>query len=136
MLELADYFLTTISLQQGKQITGFSPEARNLLRRYAWPGNVRELRNVIERIVTLARGTIISALDLPEKIRLQEDNLVYTGNSAPAKESILSLREVERRTITEALKLCRGNVSEATRKLGIGRNTLYRKMKEYEIEEW
>lgn len=92
---------------------------------YPWSGNIRELRNVIERAYLLAQGK--SEQILPEHLPRQ-----IKGFFQRKLPSELSLKEVEKKMITQALKET-NNVQKASRKLGIGRSTLYRKMKEFEI---
>ncbi|MGI6488034.1 MAG: sigma-54-dependent Fis family transcriptional regulator [Syntrophomonadaceae bacterium] len=134
--ELANHFLTLIGFQHGKKLSGFESDAMALMERYSWPGNVRELRNVIERMVILARGSVITVQDLPEEIVNTRGEIMDSSPDTSDEKPTLLLRDVERMTIIEALEVCEGNISEAARQLGIGRNTLYRKMKEYEIGEW
>lgn len=102
-----------------------SREAEERLLAHAWPGNVRELGNAIQYGVALTQGHEISVDDLPEGI----------GPSAtppgPAAPDLRSLVEVEREHILRVLDACGGSQSEAARVLGIGRNTLWRKLREY-----
>jgi two-component system response regulator HydG len=95
---------------------------------YDWPGNVRELENAIERAVALGSGPFVSVHDLPS-------NLQYpTTERAPAKEEMLPLEELERRAILSTLRQTGGDKQAAARALGIGKTTLYRKLKQYQIE--
>jgi transcriptional regulator of acetoin/glycerol metabolism len=96
------------------------------LREYHWPGNVRELENVLERAVALAADNKLDTLDLPAAVR---EPLRTTH--VPAR---LSLKEVERQHILETVRACNENYDEAARVLGIGRTTLWRKLKEYGSE--
>ena len=99
-------------------------EALDLLTRYPWPGNVRELRNVIERVVLLARGPQIRASELP----LQLPGAGMTPSSAvPA----VSLAELERRHIESVLQNTNWHQGRAAAALGISSKTLYRKIREY-----
>ncbi|MBO1004239.1 transporter substrate-binding protein [Pseudogracilibacillus auburnensis] len=100
-------------------------EVMQLFIEYPWPGNIRELRNIIERAFLLARGKSSNILSehLPKKIK------GYYNRKMPSE---LSLKDVEKKMITQAI-LETNNVNEASKKLGIGRSTLYRKMKEFEI---
>jgi DNA-binding NtrC family response regulator len=104
-----------------------SNDAMKCLMAYDWPGNVRELENAIERAVALGSTPIISVDDLPS-------NLQYsTTLRAPDQNEILELKELERRAILHAL--CEtGDKLIAARMLGIGKTTLYRKLKSYNIE--
>ncbi len=102
-----------------------SREALDLLLAYPFPGNVRELENAIERAVVLAdKKPSIEAADLPAEIRNKE---------APIKGEILTLAEVERRHILAALSRLDGNRKRTARILGIGENTLRRRLKQYGV---
>jgi len=95
---------------------------------YDWPGNVRELENAIERAVALGSGPILHVADLPS-------NLQYpTSERAPERDEILPLEELERRAILRTLRETSGDKLTAARMLGIGKTTLYRKLKQYHVE--
>lgn len=103
-------------------------DAMRRLMAYDWPGNVRELENAIERAVALGSGPFVNVHDLPS-------NLQYpTSDRAPAKEEVLPLEELERRAILNTLRQTGGDKQAAARALGIGKTTLYRKLKQYQIE--
>jgi DNA-binding NtrC family response regulator len=103
-------------------------DAMRRLMAYDWPGNVRELENAIERAIALGSGPHVSVNDLPT-------NLQYpTSERSPAKEEMLPLEELERRAILSALRQTGGDKQAAARALGIGKTTLYRKLKQYRIE--
>ena len=96
---------------------------------YDWPGNVRELENAIERSVALGTGPIVHVADLPS-------NLQYpTGDRLPEKDELLPLDELERRAILRTLRETGGDKLAAARMLGIGKTTLYRKLKQYNVAE-
>jgi DNA-binding NtrC family response regulator len=120
---LADFFLEHYAQETGKPIEGLTQRAIEVLMDYPWPGNVRELRNVIERVVVIARGRMIGAEELAFVQTRREE-----CPSGP-----LTLKEMEIRHIQTALENCRGNVSRAARQLGIDRVTLSRKLKRYQI---
>ncbi|HWG59835.1 MAG TPA: sigma-54 dependent transcriptional regulator [Candidatus Acidoferrales bacterium] len=105
-----------------------SEDAMARLIAYDWPGNVRELENAIERAVALGSGPILHVGDLPS-------NLQY-GSSArlPQADELLPLEELERRAILRALREAGGDKLAAARLLGIGKTTLYRKLKQYGAE--
>ncbi|MEY2407495.1 MAG: two-component system, NtrC family, response regulator HydG [Verrucomicrobiota bacterium] len=125
VLPLARAFLKRFAAQADRVITDFSPEAGECLRRYDWPGNVRQLQNEIQRTVLMCEGQIVLPSDLS------------VGASQPANEACsqnLTLMEaMERNKIVEVLKETGGNKQETARRLGIGRQTLYNKIKSYEI---
>jgi DNA-binding NtrC family response regulator len=106
------------------QIKGMSKDALDKLMRYNWPGNVRELENVIERAVVLCRGGLIECRDVP--LKTEFDKKMYDAES---------LHEVEKEHIKTILMKFGWNLSEAAKKLGIHRNTLRSKMKEYGIKK-
>ena len=126
---LVDHFVQELAAQHGRTVRALAPEARTLLTRYPWPGNVRELRNVIENMVLLARGDVLTEADVPEPVRSHDAVLAKAaGGFALAGHS---LAEVERELIRENLKLFGGNREKTAKVLGIGERTLYRKIKEY-----
>jgi DNA-binding NtrC family response regulator len=103
-------------------------DAMRRLMAYDWPGNVRELENAIERAVALGSGPYVSVYDLPS-------NLQYPKTDrAPEKEEMMPLEELERRAILTTLRQTGGDKQAAARMLGIGKTTLYRKLKQYQIE--
>jgi two-component system response regulator HydG len=104
-----------------------SDEAMQRLMAYDWPGNVRELENAIERSVALSSGPAIHVADLPS-------NLHYpTTDRPPEKDEILPLDELERRAILRTLHQTHGDKAATSRLLGIGKTTLYRKLKQYKV---
>jgi len=121
---LLDQLLAESCQRHGRTVIGVEAQARERLMRHEWPGNVRELANAIERAVALGRGEI-----------LRLDDLALDGIKPAAvgamDEAELTLEEVERRHVRRTLDAVGGNKSEAARKLGIDRRTLYRK-----LEEW
>jgi two-component system response regulator HydG len=120
---LADHFLRTSCLIEGKEITGFDTKAMQMMMDHDWPGNVRELENTIARCVVLSAGSLIGVGDLPQK--MQASPVASTGYSLPKNE---------RNLIRTALRECHGNKKEAARLLEISRGTLYSKLKRYGIE--
>jgi len=132
---LAQAFLTQSATENGKAVTGFTPEAVQALQRCPWPGNVRELRWAIESAVVLCRGDRIGLRDLPETVR--EVGPVPAAAPAPAGERPpkFSVKEAERQLIIRALEECNGNRTRAARKLGMSRRTLHRKLHTYHLED-
>ncbi|MCX7775452.1 MAG: sigma-54 dependent transcriptional regulator [Spirochaetaceae bacterium] len=124
---LAMAFLKEFAEENGKQIEGFDPRARQALFAYSWPGNVRELRNCIESAVVMASGRLITLDDLPPGPRSSSE---ARSISIPA---FASLEEAERIIIAETLALVGGNKSKAAEILKIGRKTLYQKIEQYGI---
>ncbi len=117
----------------GKQVERVSKETEAILARYDYPGNIRELENIIEHGMALSTGSELKAEDLPEFISRNQPRLMAPEDvSVPARE-FLTLSEVERSHIMHVLDLTGSNYSEAAKKLGISRSTLWRKLKEYGI---
>ncbi|WCJ60140.1 sigma-54 dependent transcriptional regulator [Fontisphaera persica] len=124
ILPLANAFLQRFAAQAGRSFTGFSAEAAQRLRHFDWPGNVRQLQNEVQRAVLIAAGPQIEVADL--SIGHVEEE------SAPENLSLMDA--MERNTILKVLQETGGNKVEAARRLGIGRQTLYNKIKSYGIE--
>ncbi len=121
---LVEYFLGLLG--SGACPCRVSKSVMQCLMNYAWPGNVRELRNVIERGIILAENGIISESALPRELTQQSD-------SATTDVPLIPLTELEKRHIRRVMEWVDGNRSQAAGILGIGRKTLYRKLKEYEL---
>jgi two-component system response regulator HydG len=124
---LVSAFLEKFSDHGGPTRT-ISEDAMARLIAFDWPGNVRELENAIERAVALGSGPILHVGDLPT-------NLQYgTGERMPQSDELLPLDELERRAILRALREASGDKLAAARLLGIGKTTLYRKLKQYDAQ--
>ena len=106
---------------------------RKVFRAHLWPGNVRELKNTIESMVVIDTDDVIDLDDLTDD--LQSAGSAAQGIALGGLDSLVgkSLEEVEKHYIAETLKITDGNREEASRLLGIGERTLYRKIKEYKI---
>ncbi len=126
---LAHHFLGVASRRSGKPMKGFSGEALALLQAYDYPGNIRELENAVEQAVAFTTGPVIRPEDLPEVLRSGPRS--KGDGPAPAAGT---LEEMERELILRRIHELNGNLSLAARALGIGRTTLWRKMKAYRIE--
>jgi len=103
-----------------------SDDAMRRLMAYDWPGNVRELENAVERAVALGTGPILHVGDLPSNLQNTQSERV------PDQDELVPLEELERRAIFRALRETSGDKLAAARLLGIGKTTLYRKLKQYE----
>lgn len=125
ILLLAEKFLADFSKKLGREVTGFTPEAASGLVSYGWPGNVRELQNVIERAVVLSRGEVISLKELPG-LKPQE---------GPSIDNLEKIAEVEKVHIKKILDRMDWNIGKSAEVLGIHRNTLRMKIKEYKLFE-
>ncbi|HTQ62995.1 MAG TPA: sigma-54 dependent transcriptional regulator [Candidatus Solibacter sp.] len=125
---LVTVFLEKFSDPHGPPRT-ISDDAMRRLIAYDWPGNVRELENAIERAVAMGSGPILHVGDLPS-------NLHYPSSErAPDKDELLPMEELERRAILRTLRETGGDKLAAARMLGIGKTTLYRKLKQYQVEQ-
>jgi two-component system response regulator HydG len=103
----------------------FAPDAEKWLTGYGWPGNVRELQNVVKHGAALASGPLVRAADLPDKLA----RVTSIAPHAPLR----SLAEMERVHVLTVLDACAGSQAEAARVLGIGRNTLWRKLRAWSV---
>jgi DNA-binding NtrC family response regulator len=120
---LSNHFVKIYSSRYKKGKIVLSKEARKKLLDYYWPGNVRELQHVIERAVLMCGNKKIKESDLAIK-----DNGITNNNPRT-----LNLEELEKAAIKNALKLQKGNLSQAAKVLGLGRTTLYRKINKYNL---
>ncbi len=125
ILPLANAFLKRFSAQANRDITGFSAEAAERLRAFDWPGNVRQLQNEVQRAVLLSEDKIVDGADL---------SITSATSEVNGDTSFTLLEGVERNTIIQMLKETGGNKLETAKRLGIGRQTLYNKIKAYGIE--
>ena len=124
---LVNAFLEKFS-DPARPIHTISEEAMRRIMAYDWPGNIRELENAIERAVALGSGPILHVGDLPS-------NLQYTSTEKlPEGDEMVPLEALERRAIFRALRETAGDKLAAARLLGIGKTTLYRKLKQYESQ--
>ncbi|MEZ4390913.1 MAG: helix-turn-helix domain-containing protein [Polyangiales bacterium] len=130
VLSLAEHFLQTFASRHGREAFRLSADARDALATHRWPGNVRELEHAIERAVVLCSTQSVTAADL----RLRPPSSAATDAEVVALPHGLSLAEAERRYILSTLARADGNQSEAARSLGVGRNTLRRKLEPREPE--
>jgi two-component system response regulator HydG len=126
---LIEHFLARMNRTSGMERT-LSADARRRMMQYDWPGNVRELENCVERAGALTTGSEIKVSDLPSQLQVGSPYL----KSAIAKHQqigVVSIAEMEKYAIYDALEKTGGDKIKAARILGIGKTTLYRKLKEY-----
>jgi Nif-specific regulatory protein len=130
--QLARHFLRLYARRHRRPVRSIDDAAMALLRAYPWPGNIRELEHCIESAVVLCRGPALlpAHLSLP---RAEEPAPAAAEAPAPADSAGLPLAEVEKRHILSTLESLRGNRTRAAGVLGIGRNTLARKLKQYGV---
>lgn len=140
ILLLLNHFLESYSKRMSISTPVVEPQVLHYLQNYSWPGNVRELQNVVERMLNISAGNKLTMDHLPPELMPQP---AYTE---PEEQSIevptleeerKRLKEMQAQQETEEiialLTACGGNVSEVARRMGISRNTLYRKMRQYNI---
>jgi DNA-binding NtrC family response regulator len=160
---LVDHFIMRIATDEGRKVRSISQNALAMLRAYAWPGNVRQLENTVFRAIVLCEGDCLDIEDFPQIASLVDGYEVIIPPiaalhiSQPVRQvapvgqvsdgtalgipvvtdggHVRTLNEVEADMIRLALNRYRGQMSEVARKLGIGRSTLYRKMKDLGLEE-
>ncbi len=130
--ELARWFVGEMAPRIGRKVTGFTPEALELLRRHRWPGNVRELENVVEQALVFAEGELVRPQDLPEVVRGASP---AAGLPVPTGDRSLTdiLEDLERQLILGAYEKARGVKAETARLLGIKPSALYYKLEKYGI---
>ena len=161
VLLLANAFLRRLASEQGRQIHSWTRAAASALLAHRWPGNVRELQNVIERAVILEDGGRLSLASLPNEIRAlateaEDDSVadlaapssetppragvVQPEPAAPGRQAPSTPEEVEdfdtqeKRIFEEALDACNWNIRDVSRRLAVGRATVYRKIEKYELD--
>ncbi|MGH7256611.1 MAG: sigma-54-dependent transcriptional regulator [Nitrospirales bacterium] len=129
---LLDAFVGAANRERGTRIKGVTPEALALLQRYHWPGNIRELHNVVEWITISSREGDISPEHLPAYLRHPD---VPPPHETPSLLSLgLSVEDMEKAMLQEALRKAGGNVSEACRLLNMTRNTFRYRMAKYHLK--
>lgn len=130
---LIEFFLTELSDELGKKVTGIARDALQLMMGYTWPGNVRELRNALEHAFVTVNGETITLLDLPPELREENRNHSGAHNSVP---KILSDDEnAEKAEIVRALQQTEGNRTQAAKLLETSRVTLWKKIKKYGLSD-
>ena len=128
-------FLDTARRERGSRIQGMAPEALSLLQRYPWPGNVRELHNVVEWITTIScKSGEIRPEHLPATVKGGQSATEESSGQRSLLSFGLSVEEVEKAMLQEALQKTGGNVSEASRLLKVTRNTLRYRMAKYNLK--
>ena len=144
---LIERFLSQASSQTNARFM-LSYDATQAMMQYNWPGNIRELMNCLERMMSFNSGPLLHFADLPTGVvnfaraGVTDVATAVAANGrpnpaiapVPSQQSIVSLQELEKRAIQHALQHTRGDRTVAAQLLGIGRTTLYRKLKEYQLD--
>jgi DNA-binding NtrC family response regulator len=152
---LVEAFIRRFNVEEGKRVIAATPQALALLEAFDWPGNVRQLENAVYRAIVLADASMLQPHDFPAISGLQAPMGVpeYAGLPQPAQQSppeseeadapvkimdaqghLRTLEEIERDLIQLAIEIYAGHMTEVARRLGIGRSTLYRKVREQGLE--
>lgn len=138
---LANYFLNKIVIDIHREMPIISSDTMKYLMEYSYPGNIRELKNIIERMVILSTDKVIGIEDLPLEIKMKSDTLENKTiiGLGPLKEilekELYNLADVEKVVIATALQKTRWNKQETAKLLGIGRTTLYEKIRRYKLDQ-
>lgn len=123
IIPLAEYFLQLYATKYKRTVNSLHESLVQQLLQYEWPGNIRELQHAMERAVILSQGKMLMPKDVFVKNPVQ-DQALNTG---------YNLEEMERNIITQAMKKCNGNITEAAKELGLSRAALYRRLEKYNI---
>jgi len=136
---LTDFFIDKFNRKLDRAIIGVEEKVRDLFLQYAWPGNVREMENLLERVVLMAKGSVITLEDIPLELKTAVDEvsrLPQEVHSSQFKEFIKSQTgEVEKQMIVRSLEECGGNVTRAAQQLGLSRKGLQLKMIKYNLRK-
>ncbi|GAB4294152.1 MAG: sigma-54 dependent transcriptional regulator [Ignavibacteriaceae bacterium] len=132
---LTEHFLKHFNEKLGKNSKGFTKRALKLIYDYHWPGNIREMENTIERCLIISDSDMIDVDDLPIHIRSADNSAVQdiSGNLFN-DDTIIPFERLKEESIRHALRVTKGNIVEAAKKLQLGRATIYRLMEKYGIE--
>ncbi len=153
---LVEHFIARFNVEEGKRVAGCAAETMALLQAFDWPGNVRQLENSIYRALVLADAPLLQPHDFPaisgvamplspvvshERAETPAGDAGAEGQAdspvriIDARGHVRTLEEIERDLIQHAIEVYSGHMSEIARRLGIGRSTLYRKVREQGLEE-
>lgn len=136
ILLLTDHFLRRAAERNRKAVSALSRSALKVMYQYSWPGNIRELEHAIERAVILAEGSTVDEKDLPLAVRtygVGDERPAIGPSFSDAEKTIQPFEAIKEDAIRNALRVTGGNAVEASRRLRIGRATLYRLAKKFHI---
>ncbi|HDD43468.1 MAG TPA: sigma-54-dependent Fis family transcriptional regulator, partial [Candidatus Desulfofervidus auxilii] len=127
---LVEEFLKEFATESHLGLKEIEPEALELLKQYDWPGNVRELRNIIERLVIMTPGAVITAKDIPESIIQRKNNLdLFSLNNFKEAKALF-----EREFLRKKLQEFKGNITLTAQAIGLERSYLHKKLKFYGLQ--
>ena len=149
ILKLAEHFLRHFSDIEGKVFAGFSSGAEELIKSYSWPGNVRQLQNIIHSSTVMSEGPLISEKIIAQQLGKQSKQAepIFNANKQSdtpstnqnnntqvdhSRSSIITLAEVEKQAIEQAIDSCQDNIVKAASELGVSPSTLYRKIQQWQ----
>ncbi|MEW5800529.1 MAG: sigma-54 dependent transcriptional regulator [bacterium] len=135
------HFINKFNQDFHKNVQGIHPDAQKVIMEYDYPGNVRELKNIIERAMIMEEGSTITmdSLDFFKTLKVDIQPLQLAsgdGKTTDETRAKLKLEELEMRYILEVLKESGGNKAQAALVLGIARSTLFKKIKEYQLNDY
>jgi sigma-54 dependent transcriptional regulator, acetoin dehydrogenase operon transcriptional activator AcoR len=133
---LVEHFSDEVTRRYGAPLKRFTPEVLDAFEQYAWPGNVRELHNVVEGMLSLATGDVVTLADLPPEIASSIIQPNQSPRPAPTHSApVAGLGAVERDAIRTAIASCHGNLTLAASKLRISKSTLYLKVRKHGLDK-
>jgi DNA-binding NtrC family response regulator len=157
---LVDCFVKRFNIEEGKSVVGATPETMAYLSAFEWPGNVRQLENAVYRAIVLADAPYLQPHDFPaisgvappahaadaipaasaappsaDQLMAEMPTMAIPVRILDARGHLRTLEEIERDLIQLAIEIYAGHMSEVARRLGIGRSTLYRKVREQGLED-
>lgn len=139
---LTQHLLVSIAARLGRPVCKIDSAAMKMLAEYHWPGNVRELANVLEQVLIITDDDVIRVEHLPRYLQKPARDSQGLAGQVPCEPEesgrgnpVSTLEQIEKQAIREALQRFDGNISRTARALGIGRNTLYDKLKKYDLKD-
>jgi transcriptional regulator of acetoin/glycerol metabolism len=130
---LAQHLLAKLAARMGRQAPALSPAALQVMLGYAWPGNVRELENVLEMAAIVCEGCVVEPEHLAQRLRVAPERATPALIRVAPSVTGGAVREVEVDLIRTTIRDFNGNITEAARRLGLSRSTVYRRMHEHGI---